>query len=81
MLVASGCFCFEWPGEAHYWFASSTGVYNCLWFSFGFAVKIDGVGEQGCCTSGNKMSHYATALRKVEIRLAKTWLRISINIQ
>jgi len=39
MLVASGCICFERPGEAHYWFALSTGVYGYLWFSFGFAVN------------------------------------------
>ncbi len=34
-------------------------------------LQMSGVGEQGCCTSGNKMSLFATALRKVEIRLAK----------
>jgi len=39
MLVASGCVRFERPGEAHYWVDLSTGVYDCLWFSFGFAVK------------------------------------------
>jgi hypothetical protein len=39
MLGASGCICFERPGDAHYWFALSTGIYDCLWFSFGFAVS------------------------------------------
>lgn len=39
MLVASGWVCFERLGEAHYWFALSTGIYDCLWFSFGFAVS------------------------------------------
>ncbi len=39
MPGASGCICFERPGDAYYWFALSTGVYDCLWFSFGFAVN------------------------------------------
>ena len=38
MLGASGCIRCELPGEPHYWFALSTGVYDCLWFPFGFAV-------------------------------------------
>ena len=45
MRAASHAVCFERPGEPGCGAVLSTGVYGCSWFSFGFAVSFDSVGE------------------------------------
>ncbi len=44
-IQPSHAVCFERPGEPGYSSVLSTGVHGCSWFSLGFAVSFDSVGE------------------------------------